>query len=143
MDDKTKASLTNLETWKRGLFMVVFAIISGVAKLLVTLVAIFQFITVLFKGQTNEAMGPFGQNLSTYIYQITLFLTFNTDDMPFPFKDFPDGAPESNLHEAESVYTEYAEATTIHDEEVIDVADGDNKDDIITKKTSCDAPLNT
>ena len=93
MDDLTKARLTNLDTWKRGLFMVVFAIISTVAKLLVSLVAVFQFFTVLFKGQTNTAVIPFGQNLSTYTYQITLFLTFNTDDMPFPFTDFPDGAP--------------------------------------------------
>ena len=53
MDDKTKATLTNLATWKRGLFMVVFAIISGVAKLIVTLVAVFQFVTVLFKGQVK------------------------------------------------------------------------------------------
>lgn len=93
MDEQTKARLTNLTTWKRGLFMLVFAIISGVTKLLVSLVAVFQFFTVLFKGQINEAVIPFGQNLSSYTYQITLFLTFNTDDMPFPFMDFPDGAP--------------------------------------------------
>ncbi|WP_232788007.1 DUF4389 domain-containing protein [Paraglaciecola sp. MB-3u-78] len=93
MNETTKATLTNLDTWKRGLFMVVFAIISGVAKLVVTLVAVFQFITLLFKGQTNEAMIPLGQNLSTYLYQITLFLTFKTDEMPFPFIPFPDGAP--------------------------------------------------
>ena len=88
MNEKTKATLTNLDTWKRGLFMIVFAIISGVAKLVVTLVAVFQFITLLFKGQTNEAVIPLGQNLSTYLYQITLFLTFKTDEMPFPFYPF-------------------------------------------------------
>ena len=99
MNEETKATLTNLDTWKRGLFMVVFAVISGVAKLIVALVAVFQFITLLFKGQANETMIPFGQNLSTYLYQITLFLTFKTDQMPFPFIDFPDGTPEANLNE--------------------------------------------
>ena len=141
MDDKTKATLTNVETWKRGLFMIVFAIISGLAKLLVTLVAVFQFITVLVKGQTNEAVLPFGQNLSTYIYQITLFLTFNTDDMPFPFMDFPDGAPvsQSNYDDEETIVT--SEATT-NDEDVIDAVSDDIHDELGTKKNSGDEPLN-
>jgi hypothetical protein len=138
MDDKTKATLTNLDTWKRGLFMVVFSIISGVAKLIVTLVAVFQFVTVLFKGQTNEAVLPFGQNLSTYIYQITTFLTFNTDVMPFPFMDFPDGAPKSNVNEGE--YMAASKATTA-DEDIVDVADVDIKDDIAAEKKSKDDPL--
>jgi hypothetical protein len=137
MDDKTKATLTNLETWKRGLFMVVFAIISGIAKFIVTLVAIFQFVTVLFKGQTNQAVIPFGQNLSTYIYQITLFLTFNTDDMPFPFMDFPDGAPGANSGEEDSESTPFTETTMNNEAETIDsvdtnegkIAGNDSKDD--------------
>jgi hypothetical protein len=68
IDDKTKVILTSLDTWKRSLFMVVFAIISGIAKLIVTLVAVFQIVTVFFKGKVNESVIPFGQNLSNYIY---------------------------------------------------------------------------
>ena len=67
MNEKTKQRLTNLDTWKRGLFMVVFGIVSGVASLVVTLVAVFQFITLLFKGHVNETLIPFGQNLSSYL----------------------------------------------------------------------------
>jgi hypothetical protein len=143
MDDKTKATLTNLATWKRGLFMVVFAIISGVAKLIVTLVAVFQFVTVLFKGQVNESVIPFGQNLSTYIYQITLFLTFNTDDMPFPFMDFPDGTPGSNLKEdeGEGEYMAASETTTKNNEQVIDVADEDINNETAAENNSKDDPL--
>ena len=141
MDDKTKAALTNLDTWKRGLFMVVFAIISGVAKLVVTLVAVFQFVTVLFKGQTNDSVLPFGQNLSTYIYQITLFLTFNTEEMPFPFMDFPDGAPAVHSNAGEGEYMAASETTIENEEEVIDAADKDLKDDIPADKNSKDDPL--
>lgn len=138
MDEKTKATLTNLDTWKRGLFMVVFAIISGVAKLIVTLVAVFQFITLLFKGQANESVLPFGQNLSTYLYQITLFLTFKTDEMPFPFLDFPDGVPESKLDDDNKENIDTTEATTKNDEEVVDTADEDIKDEIGAKKDTKD-----
>ena len=131
IDDITKVILTSLDTWKRSLFMVVFAIISGIAKLIVTLVAVFQIVTVLFKGQVNESVIPFGQNLSSYIYQITIFLTFNTDDMPFPFMDFPNGAAQSNLNEGEGEYMAASEITSKNDEEMIDVADEEIKDEIV------------
>ena len=117
MDHKTKATLTNLDTWKRGLFMVVFALISGVAKFIVTLVSVFQFITLLFKGEVNQAVIPLGQNISTYLYQITLFLTFKTDEMPFPFFDFPDGTPEANINEGNKEDIATTEAATKDDEE--------------------------
>jgi hypothetical protein len=147
MNEKTKATLTNLDTWKRGLFMVVFSIISGAAKLIVTLVAVFQFVTLLFKGQTNQVVIPLGQNLSTYLYQITLFLTFKTDAMPFPFLPFPDGAPSSNLDEGdnednkENVAT--TEATTKDDEGIVDVADAEFKNEIETEKGTKNDPSNS
>ena len=123
MDDKTKAHITNLKTWKRGLFMLFFAIISGVVKLLVSLVAVFQFITVLIKGQTNETVIPLGQNLSTYTYQITLFLTFNTDDMPFPFMDFPDGAPIGKADDESHNGGHATKAKTTVNDDLGDLAD--------------------
>jgi hypothetical protein len=126
--------------------MVVFSIISGVAKLVVTLVAVFQFITLLFKGQTNETILPLGQNLSTYLYQITLFLTFKTDAMPFPFLPFPDGTPSSNLDEGdnednkENVAT--TETTTKDDDVIVDVADVEFKNEIETEKGTKNDPSN-
>jgi hypothetical protein len=68
---------------------------------------------------------PLGQNLSTYLYQITLFLTFKTDEMPFPFLPFPDGTPGSKLDadNEESVAT--SEASTQEDEEFVDAAGED------------------
>ena len=128
MNETTKATLTNLDTWKRGLFMLLFALISGVAKLIVGLVAVFQFITLLFKGHVNESVLPFGQNLSTYLYQITLFLTFKTNEMPFPFHDFPDGSPGSKLNECNKEDVAATEAATKEDDEIIDAVDGGIKE---------------
>ncbi|MFT4942067.1 MAG: hypothetical protein ACI88A_005141 [Paraglaciecola sp.] len=138
MDEKTKATLTNLDTWKRGLFMVVFTIISGVAKFIVSLVAVFQFITLLFKGQPNKTVIPFGQNLSTYLYQITIFLTFKTDEMPFPFLDFPDGTPESQLNEYDKEDIATTETATDNDEKIVNAADEDIKDGTEVEKNKKD-----
>jgi hypothetical protein len=138
MDEKTKATLTNLDTWKRGLFMVVFTIISGVAKFIVSLVAVFQFITLLFKGQPTKTVIPFGQNLSTYLYQITIFLTFKTDEMPFPFLDFPDGTPESQLNEYDKEDIATTETATDNDEKIVNAADEDIKDGTEVEKNKKD-----
>jgi hypothetical protein len=127
MDEKIKATLTNMDTWKRGLFMVLFAIISGVAKLVVTLVAVFQFITLLFKGQTNQSLLPFGQNLSTYLYQITLFLTFKTNEMPFPFLTFPEGSPDSQPEPEAKNKMGTPETATKNDEKLVDTDDHANQ----------------
>jgi hypothetical protein len=142
MNEKTKATLTNMDTWKRGLFMVVFSIISGVAKLIVTLVAIFQFVTLLFKGQINKAVIPLGQNLSTYLYQITLFLTFKTDEMPFPFLSFPDGTPSSKLDENNENVETTSETNTKNDVDIVDDQSEDIKDDISVKKETKNDSLN-
>jgi hypothetical protein len=130
MDEKTKATLTNLDTWKRGLFMVVFVITSGVAKFIVILLAIFQFITVLFKGQANQGLLPFGQNLSTYLYQISLFLTFKSQRMPFPFSAFPDGTPATELNEDNNEDMPTAETKTNTDEEMVEPESADIKTDV-------------
>jgi hypothetical protein len=142
MDEKTKATFTNMDTWKRGLFMIVFAIISGIAKFIVTLVAVFQFITLLFKGQANEKVIPLGQNMSTYLYQITLFLTFRTDEMPFPFLDFPDGAPVSILNEGNKEYIDTTQTTTNNDEEIVVTTEQDTKEEIAAKKDTKDDRAN-
>lgn len=142
MNEKTKATLTNMDTWKRGLFMVVFSIISGVAKLIVTLVAIFQFVTLLFKGQINKAVIPLGQNLSTYLYQITLFLTFKTDEMPFPFLSFPDGTPSSKLDENNENVETTSETNTKNDVDIVDDQSEDIKDDTSVKKETKNDSLN-
>jgi len=40
----------------RGLYMLLFAVIYGIAEIVVTFIAIFQFILVLFTGEGNERL---------------------------------------------------------------------------------------
>lgn len=96
MEDSMKDRLTSGDLWLRLLFMILFAIAYGVAELLVTLTAIFQFLTILFTGGANEPLLRFGKNLSTYIRQIISFETFNTEERPWPMADWPDEAVGEN-----------------------------------------------
>ena len=68
MNDEITQKLLNKETWLRGLFMLLFVFISGVARFVIAVVVLFQFFSVLFTGKTNVQLLLLGQNLSTYIY---------------------------------------------------------------------------
>ena len=93
MNDEIKQKILDKNTWLRGLYMLLFILIAGVARFVIAVVVLFQFFSVLITGNTNAQLLTLGQNLSTYIYQITLFLTFNSELRPFPFSGWPDGKP--------------------------------------------------
>jgi hypothetical protein len=41
----------------------------------------------LLTGKANKHILNFGRGLSIYTYHIMLFLTFNTETLPFPFSE--------------------------------------------------------
>jgi len=75
--------------WQRGLYMLLFAFLLGVAKFVVFTVVILQFLIVLLTEAPNAQLLQLGESLSAYIYQIMLFLTFNSEKRPYPFSDWP------------------------------------------------------
>ena len=82
--------LLSVSHWLRFLFMVLFAVIAGVASYVMTALVVLQFLWALITGEGNDKLRSFGSSLSQYIYQIMRFLTYNTDDKPFPFADWPE-----------------------------------------------------
>jgi Flp pilus assembly protein TadB len=72
-------------TWLRLFFMFVVALLYGVSRVVVGVVVFLQFFWVLFTGETNKQLEQLGQSLATYTYQVILYLTFNTEERPFPF----------------------------------------------------------
>jgi hypothetical protein len=86
MSDKSASySLADIEIWKRFFFMLVFAAIASVVRLLIWAVTIFQVVSVILTGRANQHILSFGRSLSIYTYHIMLYLTFSTETMPFPF----------------------------------------------------------
>lgn len=99
MDDSLKRHLTRRETWLRGLFIVLFAVIYGIAEVVLWAVVLFQFLATLFTGERNARLLRFGAELSAFLYQVLLFVTFNRDHRPWPFDAWP-GADSLALPEA-------------------------------------------
>lgn len=90
-DKATETSWKSPGIWQRGLAMLGFGFISGFIRLFITLIAIFQFITMLFTHKPNAQVLTLGQSLNSYSYQINQFLTVNSETYPFPFSEWPDG----------------------------------------------------
>lgn len=90
MDEELKQNLTAGETWKRGLFILMFAFFLFIARIVTAAIVVIQFLFTVFTGQTNVNLRNFGVALSRYIYQCLLFLTYNSDVKPFPFEDWPE-----------------------------------------------------
>lgn len=85
MQEQINENLKKLSTWKRIFFMIVFAVLIGLVRILLWAVVFLQVASTLLTGKSNENILNFGRSLSAYIYHILLFLTFNTDTLPFPF----------------------------------------------------------
>ncbi len=86
-----KEHLLSGSTWLRGLFMLLFAFAYYFAVMVTGVIVLFQFGFLLFTGKHNENLLEVGQSLSAYIYQILRYLTYNSDEKPFPFQAWPTG----------------------------------------------------
>lgn len=83
-------NLKSRGTWLRLFFMIVLAFIYGLSRIVVAAVIVLQFFWVLFTGETNVRLKKLGHSLATYTYQLVLYLTFNSEERPFPFdQDWP------------------------------------------------------
>ena len=87
-------NLKRRSTWIRLLFMAVFVALYAITRIVFGAVVIFQFLWVLFTAETNKQLTELGQSLATYSYQIMRYLSFNSDDKPFPIDaEWPKGEP--------------------------------------------------
>ena len=92
MDAETKNHLSAKSTWFRALYMLLFFIIFNVAEVVTWAVVILQFLFKLFTGRPNQRLQNFGRSLSAYFQQVVAFLTFHTEEMPYPFSEWPSSA---------------------------------------------------
>ncbi len=78
-------------TWTRGLFMLLFAAVLWFSRILLFVMAVVQFATVLIAGRPVARLQPFGRGLSAYMRDIGLYLSGNTDEVPWPGSPWPAG----------------------------------------------------
>lgn len=88
-------NLKSRATWTRLLFMVICYILVSIASFVGTFVVVLGFLWVLFSGKVNRQIQQVGQSLAAYIYEIIRYLTFNTEERPFPLGgEWPSGSAD-------------------------------------------------
>lgn len=90
--DEIKENLKSQDTWLRLLFIVIFGAVLWVTSIVLAFVVVLQFLNVLFTRSTQPNLLAFGGNLAEYVRQIVAYLTFNTEEKPFPFGEWPTGS---------------------------------------------------
>ena len=75
--------------WKRGLLMLLYILAFSVVKLVITLIAIFQFGSILITGSPNGVVRDFGESLALFTEELVAFLVCADEYPPFPFREWP------------------------------------------------------
>ncbi len=75
--------------WMRVLFVAIFWVVFYLSQFVIAAVVIAQCAFTLISGAPNAQLLSFGDSLSRYVQEILRYVTFNSDQRPFPFSDFP------------------------------------------------------
>ena len=89
MNENSVVAANKRNLWLRALFMVLMAFAFQLCGTLLFIVAVLQLIMSLLNDTPNQRLLAFGRSLGRYLQQITWFLTFASEDVPFPFSDWP------------------------------------------------------
>lgn len=95
MNDQPTASgmennLKSRDTWTRFVFMLVFGVILSIASIVAMAIIVLGFLVVLFTGERNDQLAGAGASVAEYIRDVLRYLSYNTDNKPFPFgAEFP------------------------------------------------------
>ncbi|MCV6614158.1 MAG: DUF4389 domain-containing protein [Cellvibrionaceae bacterium] len=77
------------ELWIRLVLMLAYALAIKVGLMVVTVLAVVQFVFALLSGGPNPAIGQFCGACNLFMRQAWDFICFVSEDKPFPFQDWP------------------------------------------------------
>jgi len=98
MKEETKAAMIEEHKWQRFMYMVAFVFVLQIGELVLMGIVLFQFVKYLLNGEPNQRLSRFSESLASYVYAVIRFLTFASDDKPFPFAPWPNQEQNPNLN---------------------------------------------
>ncbi len=75
--------------WARVIYMLLMALAFQVCGTVLCIVVVIQFVMVLLNDTPNARLVSLGRGLGNYLRQIVNFLTFASEEIPFPFSAWP------------------------------------------------------
>jgi len=71
--------------------LLLFGLMLHAASIAMWVLVAVQFIFTLITGSDNRNLRSLGKSMTLFISQALEYLTYNTEQKPFPFADWPDG----------------------------------------------------
>ncbi|MGY8986350.1 MAG: DUF4389 domain-containing protein [Sphingomonadales bacterium] len=92
MKSETETRSINLadKTW-RLMAMIAFAFIGIWSFFLLIVLSAVQFVVVIVNDKINFEIKTFMEGIGHFITQVYKFLSYSSEEIPFPFSPFPDG----------------------------------------------------
>ncbi len=83
-----KENFLNPQHWIRLLFIILFTLgLYFISFFVLLALIVIQFVCALITGSPNEKLAEASKIFSAYITQIIDYLTYNSDEKPWPFND--------------------------------------------------------
>jgi len=77
--------LRDRKIWIRGLQMLIFAVLFGIAETVLLVATVIQFGWMLVYGERNKPLARFGEALAKWLADVARFQTGASEDKPFPW----------------------------------------------------------
>jgi hypothetical protein len=91
MNEDPTTGLEKRNIWLRGLLMILMGLAYQLASTVLFFAAIIQFVFALFSDAPNPRLAAFGRSVGRFLSQIANFVSFASEEVPFPFTDWPTG----------------------------------------------------
>ncbi len=118
MNTIDKDEILKTSKWIRFIFMVLYAFVINFALTISIGLAFIQFLFVLFTSKVNTSISSINSHVLEFFNDSLMFLLFQTEEKPFPFKN--NSSDEGTVIEAETEETD--ESVETSDDEVEDVS---------------------
>ena len=89
--EEWKDNFLKQEKWIRLFWMVSFSFFYYLSMTVLWLIVFFQFLFVLITDKRSENISHVSLGFRNYMVQILDYLTYHSEEKPFPFSDFPKG----------------------------------------------------
>ena len=115
MNTIDKDEILKTSKWIRFIFMVLYAFVINFALTISIGLAFIQFLFVLFTSKVNTSISSINSHVLEFFNDSLMFLLFQTEEKPFPFKN--SSSNEGTVIEAETEETDESEETSDDEEE--------------------------
>ncbi|MDO8825672.1 DUF4389 domain-containing protein [Methylophaga sp.] len=95
----------------RLLYMLLYGFVLYLTMSVLAIVVIVQFVFALFSGSPNPSILNFSKDLSRFIQQMVLFLTYNDERKPFPFNPLYDEVEVEAVYDNDDYIADYEDIT--------------------------------